>query len=106
MKSRKKPAGQSKPETDAMVLRLYISKNAPNSVLALSNITAISGDYVRGKIKLEIIDVLEYPLRALADGILVTPCLTKVSPLPGAKIVGNLNDKGKVLLGLGLEAIL
>jgi len=98
---RKKAGRPSKPETAAVVLRLYISKNAPNSILALANINAIANDYV-GKIKLEVIDVLEHPLRALADGILVTPSLTKASPLPRAKIVGNLNDTDKVLLGLGL----
>ena len=98
---KRKAGKRSEPQTAAVVLRLYISKNAPNSLLALSNITAIAGNYV-GKIKVEVIDVLEHPLRALADGILVTPSLTKVSPLPSAKIVGNLNDRDKVLLGLGL----
>ena len=53
-------------------------------------------------IELEIIDVLEQPQRALADGILVTPSLTKVSPSPLAKIVGNLSDTGSVLHALGL----
>ena len=50
----------------------------------------------------EIIDVLEYPQRALADGVLVTPSLTKVSPSPSAKIVGNLSDTGSVLHALGI----
>jgi len=86
------------------VLRLYVSNNAPNSMQAITNMAAICSDYLAGKIKLEIIDVLEYPLRALADGILVTPSLTKISPLPGAKIIGNLNDRANVLNALGISA--
>jgi len=81
---------------------LYIANNAPNSVLAVANLEAICKEHLKDNFKLEIIDVLEYPLRALADGILVTPSLAKVSPSPAAKIVGNLSDKSKVLLALGL----
>ena len=47
--------------------------------------------------------MFEQPLRALADGVIVTPSLTKLSPLPAAQIVGNLSDRSKVLLALGLQ---
>jgi circadian clock protein KaiB len=87
----------------AMVMRLYVVNHAPNSVRAVANITEICKEYLQDKFKLEIIDVLEYPLRALADGILVTPSLTKLSPSPVAKIVGNLSDRGAVLHALGIE---
>jgi circadian clock protein KaiB len=90
--------------TTDVVMRLYISKNAPNSLRAIANLGAICNEYLGDKFKLEIIDVLEYPLRALADGILVTPSLAKVSPSPAAKIVGNLSDKSNVLHALGIEA--
>jgi len=73
-------------------------------VRAVANLEAICKKYLKDNFKLEIIDVLEYPLRALADGILVTPSLTKMSPSPAAKIVGNLSDKGSVLHALGIEA--
>jgi len=53
--------------------------------------------------KLEIVDVLEQPLRALADGILVTPSLAKLSPSPAANIVGNLSDKSGVMRALGIR---
>jgi hypothetical protein len=46
--------------------------------------------------------VLEYPQRALADGILVTPSLAKLSPRPATKIVGNLSDKSSVMHALGI----
>jgi circadian clock protein KaiB len=47
--------------------------------------------------------VLEYPLRALADGIVVTPSLSKLSPSPATSIVGNLSDRATVLHALGIS---
>jgi circadian clock protein KaiB len=86
-----------------VVMRLYIANNAPNSVRAVANLAAICEEHLKDKFNLEIINVLEYPLRALADGILVTPSLAKVSPSPAAKIVGNLSDKNSVLHALGIR---
>jgi len=88
--------------TTVVVMRLYIANNAPNSVRAVANLQAICEEHLKDHFKLEIIDVLETPLRALADGILVTPSLAKVSPLPAAKVIGNLSDKGSVLHALGI----
>ena len=89
--------------TTVVVMRLYIANSAPNSIRAVANLAAICKEHLEDKFKLEIIDVLEYPLRALADGILVTPSLAKVSPLPAAKIVGNLSDKKSVIHALGIS---
>ena len=89
--------------TTVVVMRLYIANNAPNSVRAVANLEAICKEHLKDNFKLEIIDVLEYPLRALADGILVTPSLAKVSPSPAAKVIGNLSDKGSVLHALGIR---
>jgi circadian clock protein KaiB len=89
--------------TTVVVMRLYIADSAPNSLRAIANLAAICKEYLEDKFKLEIIDVLETPLRALADGILVTPSLAKVSPSPAVKIVGNLSDKSSVLHALGIK---
>lgn len=86
-----------------MRLRLYIARGAPNSVLALANLTAILAEHLKISYKLETIDVLKFPLRAIADNILVTPHLTKLSPGPVARIVGNLSDRAGVLLALGIK---
>ena len=86
-----------------VVMRLYIANNAPNSILAVANLEAICKEHLKDRFKLEIIDVLETPLRALSDGVLVTPSLTKVSPSPVARIVGNLSDRGSVLHALGIK---
>jgi circadian clock protein KaiB len=88
--------------TTVVAMRLYIAGSAPNSVQAIANLEAICREHLAGVHRLEIVDILEHPSRALAEGVLVTPSLTKLSPLPAAQIVGNLSDKRKVLLALGI----
>lgn len=85
-----------------VVLRLYIANNAPNSLQAIANLAEICKQHLQDKFQLEIVDVLEFPLRALAEGILVTPSLAKLSPAPTARIVGNLSDRSSVLRALGI----
>lgn len=84
------------------VMRLYVVGGAPNSVQAITHLEAICQQYLKGSYQLEIVDVFEQPLRALADGVIVTPSLIKLSPRPAAQVVGNLSDKNNVLLALGL----
>jgi circadian clock protein KaiB len=89
--------------TPALVMRLYVVNSAPNSLLAIANLAAICKEFLTDNFKLEIVDVIEQPLRALADGILVTPSLAKLSPSPAANIVGNLSDKSSVMRALGIR---
>jgi circadian clock protein KaiB len=81
---------------------LYIAEGGANSIQAVANLEAICREHFQGNFGLEVIDILEYPQRALADGIVVTPSLTKVSPSPASTIVGNLSDKSSVLRALGI----
>jgi circadian clock protein KaiB len=92
------------PVTTVVVMCLYVAGRAPNSVKAIANLEAICRRHLKGGYKLEIVDVCEHPRRALADGVLVTPSLTKVSPTPTANVVGNLSDTSSVLAALGLHA--
>ena len=104
MRRKKTDQGASGPAAATVVVMcLYIADSAPNSVRAVANLEAICKEHLKDNFKLEIIDVLEYPLRALGDGIVVTPSLAKVFPLPAAKIVGNLSDKASVLRALGIQ---
>jgi circadian clock protein KaiB len=84
-------------------MRLYVAGNAPNSVRAIANLAAICKEHLPHAYSLEIIDVLEHPLRALADGVLVTPSLAKLGPGPVTNVIGNLSDTSRVLLALGLK---
>jgi len=97
--SKAQPAGF----TTAVVLRLYVAGRAPNSMQAIANLDAICAEYLKEGHKLEVVDVLENPRRAMAEGVLVTPSLTKLSPQPMAQVVGNLSDRMRVLLALGLK---
>jgi circadian clock protein KaiB len=81
-------------------LRLYVAGNAPNSVRAIANAKAICDEHFAAAHDLEIVDMLEQPGRALADGIIVTPTLLKLMPLPVQRVIGNLSDKDQVLLAL------
>ena len=103
--SRKKMKGSASTPavTTVVVMRLYIANSAPNSVRAIANLDAICKEHLKENFRLEIIDVLEYPQRALDDGILVTPSLNKMSPSPVMKIVGNLSDTSSVLHALGIK---
>ena len=84
-------------------MRLFIAGHAPNSVQAIVNLKAICREYLDHTHSLEIIDTLEDPLRALAEGVLITPTLIKVAPKPATKVVGNLSAKSAVLLALGIK---
>jgi circadian clock protein KaiB len=81
-------------------LRLYVAGNAPNSATAIANARAICAEHFSGGHEIEVVDLLEYPLRALADGVVVTPTLLRLSPLPVRKVVGNLSDAKQVLSAL------
>jgi circadian clock protein KaiB len=84
----------------SLQLRLYVAGSAPNSVRAIANVRAICGEHFAGH-KLEIVDMLKDPRRALADGIIVTPTLLKLLPLPAGRVIGDLSDTLQVLLILG-----
>lgn len=85
-----------------VLLRLYVASDAPNSARAMANLEAICREHLRDAVRLEIIDALEDPRRALADGVLVTPSLAKVHPEPAARVVGTLSDTAGVLRALGI----
>ena len=84
----------------ALSLRLYIAGSSPNSVQALTNIKAIFSAHYSGA-SLEVIDVLTNPGQAFADGVIVTPTLLKLAPLPVRRVIGNLSEVSQVLLALG-----
>jgi circadian clock protein KaiB len=94
-------AAEANPKA-AYVFRLYLANGAPNSVRALANLYAICHKHFPDSHRIEIIDVLAEPLRALAEAVLVTPTVVKISPAPEQQIIGNLSDEAEVLRALGL----
>ena len=86
------------PATDTvLVLRLYVAGDAPNSLCAIANLKAICDAHFPAAHKLEIVDMLQSPLRALADRVVVTPTLLRLSPGPLRRVIGNLSDRSQVL---------
>lgn len=89
------------PSEAGLRLRLYVAGNAPNSLMAIENATAICTEHFAAQYDLEIIDLLLEPQRGMDDAIIVTPTLLKLSPLPAHRFVGTLADRARVLLALG-----
>lgn len=87
---------------DAIVLRLYIAGGTLASTRAGENLHALCEAQGAGRFTVEVVDILREPLRAMSEGVLVTPTLVRLSPQPPVKIVGDLSDRGTVLSALGL----
>ena len=85
--------------------RLYVAGDAQNSAQAVANLTALCHTYLLDRHDIEVVDVFREPKRALADGILMTPTLVKLSPSPVRRIVGTLSQTQPVLQALGLETV-
>ena len=83
------------------ILKLYITGQTPNSIRAMDNLEKICED-LAGEYELRIIDILKDPQLAEDDKIIATPTLVKELPPPLRKIIGDLSDSDKVLLGLDL----
>jgi len=85
-------------------LTLYITGHTPKSDKAITNIQRICAEELQGMYELTIIDVLEQPQLAEDQRIIATPTLIKELPPPLRRVIGDLSDTGKVLLGLDLNA--
>lgn len=86
------------------LLTLYVTGNSPRTKIAIDNLNRICSQELEGRYELEIIDVLENPQRAEDERILATPTLIKQLPPPLRRVIGDLSDKEKVLLGLEVSA--
>ncbi len=84
------------------ILKLYVAGNTPNSMRALNTLKEILNTEFKGVYALKVIDVLKSPQLAEEDKILATPTLSKILPPPVRKIIGDLSDREKVLIGLDL----
>lgn len=106
MKSDKpKPPG-SKPYNivpEKWILRLYIAGQTPKCRTALNNLRAICENKLEGKYQIEIIDLLENPQLSREHQILAIPTLVRKLPVPVRKIIGDLSDTERVLVGLELK---
>jgi circadian clock protein KaiB len=84
-------------------LRLYVAGQTPKSVLAFANLKQICEEHLRGRYEIEIIDLLENPQLARGDQILAVPTLVRRLPEPIKRIIGDLSNTERVLVGLDLR---
>jgi circadian clock protein KaiB len=87
------------------LLKLYVAGSTPRAALAIDNLRRICETDLAGRYDLQIIDVLEQPDLAEQDKILATPTLIKQLPPPLRRVIGDLSDSEKVLLGLELRQL-
>ncbi|MBN9377084.1 MAG: circadian clock protein KaiB [Chlamydiales bacterium 38-26] len=91
-----------KKEKNEWILRLYIAGMTPRSAKALENLKRICEEEVPGEYSIEVVDLLKNPQLAEGDQILAIPTLVRRLPEPVRKIIGDLSDKEKVLVGLNM----
>ena len=97
-------AGRAPDAGGPLLLRLYVAGSAPNSTAARRNLAILfpDGKAADRRVEVEIVDVLDEPLRGLADGVVLSPTLVRLAPLPVRRVVGNLSNHESVLVALGV----
>ncbi|MDZ4685667.1 MAG: circadian clock KaiB family protein [Planctomycetaceae bacterium] len=103
-----KLAGQTAPlgangETEQWELRLYIAGQTPKSVAAFANLKRLCEEHLPGRYKIEVIDLMQHPQLAAGDQIVAIPTLVRKLPEPLRRIVGDLSNTERTLVGLQLR---
>jgi len=90
------------PSVDRYVLRLYVTGMTSRSSRAVKNLRAICDEYLEGRYDLEVIDIYQQPVLTKGEQIVAAPTLIKKLPLPMRRIIGDMSNRERVLLGLDL----
>jgi len=93
---------RKKSPSDEWILRLYVAGQSPRSAAALRNLKAICEEHLAGRYRIEVIDLLKHPQLARGDQIVAVPTLVRHLPPPMKKIIGDLSNQERVLVGLDL----
>jgi circadian clock protein KaiB len=92
------------PPSQHYLLRLFVSGSTPRSIRAIQNIRALCEEKLSGRYDLEVIDIYQHPEQAKPEQIVVTPTLVKKLPLPLRRVIGDLSNQDRVLVGLDIVA--
>jgi circadian clock protein KaiB len=90
-------------DADPWVLRLYVAGQTPKSLAAFANLKKICAEHLEGQYRIEVIDLLENPQLGRGDQIVAIPTLVRNLPVPIKKIIGDLSNTEKVLVGLDIR---
>ncbi len=85
------------------VLRLYVAGLTPRSETAIRSVTKVCDEYLRGRYDLQVIDIYQQPTLAAGEQIIAAPTLIKKLPLPLRKLIGDMADEQRILVGLDLR---
>lgn len=96
-------ARKAKPKGEFFDLRLYVAGQTARSMAALANLRRICAEHLEGRYRIEVIDLLERPHLARGDQILALPTLVRKLPEPIRKLIGDLSDTERALVGLDLR---
>ena len=103
MKARKRERRRyAKPGGETYVFRLFVAGNESNSSQARGNLARLCEGHIKGRFKIDVVDVLKDAAAAHKNNVLVTPTLILIKPLPKVTLLGNLNDTRQVLAALRL----
>lgn len=108
-KSKRGPAGNGRvsqslsEDLNCWNLRLYVAGQTPRSLTAFRNLKEICEEYLKGQYHIEVIDLMENPTLARGDQILAVPTLVRQLPQPIRKIIGDLSNTERVLVGLDIQ---
>ena len=103
MKTNTTSPAPHKAEQSRYVLRLYVAGQTPKSVSAITNIKKICEEYLKGHYELQVIDLYQQPKLAQGEQIIAVPTLIKKLPLPLRRIIGDMSNTERVLVGLDLR---
>jgi circadian clock protein KaiB len=92
----------SQPSADHYLLRLYVTGTTPRSARAIQNIRALCEEKLHGRYDLEVVDIYQHPEQATPEQVVVTPTLVKKLPLPVRRLIGDLSNAERVLVGLDI----
>jgi len=98
-----RPAQTTNEDLNRWNLRLYVAGQTPRSVTAFRNLKEICEEYLKGQYHIEVIDLMENPTLARGDQILAVPTLVRKLPQPIRKIIGDLSNTERVLVGLDIQ---
>ncbi|HUN54629.1 MAG TPA: circadian clock KaiB family protein [Smithella sp.] len=102
-KTKEFASAASKKEREFYDLRLYVVGQTPRSTQAIANIRKICDEYLQGRYDLKVIDLYQQPTLAQGEQIIATPTLIKKLPVPVRKLIGDLSDTQRILVGLDVQ---
>jgi len=93
-------------KNETYLLKLYVTGMTPQSILAIENLKLICEEHLKGRYNLEVVDLYKSPALAAGEQIIAAPTLIKKLPLPLRRVIGDMSNIDRVLVGLDLKAII